>query len=212
MTLFYRCCWTAARLAFKALGRTKIIGHENIPKSGAVIIAANHLSYLDPPLIGSSIKRECVFLGRHTLWNNRFLGWVITRCNCLPVNRDRPDRAAIRAVLDKLAQGLALLVFPEGTRSRDGRLQRGEPGVAYFVTKSGAPVVPCAVLGTDIMWPPGSRWLRPAKLRVIFGNPIFFTPDSDREEVVLAIMRAIAALLTEHGRPSTPAEDRTDAD
>lgn len=207
MNLVYKLVHDGAKLFYSLYGRCKVIGHENIPVTGPVILAPNHVSYLDPPLVGSMMRRECAFMARHDLWNNRPIGWLITRLNAFPVNRDKPDRGTIRKALDMLAQGYPLVVFPEGTRSQDGTLQRGEPGIALLVQKSGAPVVPVALIGPEKMMPPGSSKPRRTALTVVYGNPLFFTPDSTREEIVTGIMRAIAALLTEHGKPTRARED-----
>jgi 1-acyl-sn-glycerol-3-phosphate acyltransferase len=207
MNLVYRTVHGLTRAFFRTYGRWKIIGHEKIPKTGPVIVACNHVSYVDPPLIGSAVKRECAFMARHDLWNKKVLAWLLPRLGSFPVNRDRPDRQAIKLGLEALQKGLVLIIFPEGSRSDDGNLQRGEPGAALFVQKSGAPVVPTAVIGPEKMLPPGQSKLKRVPLTVVFGDPIFFTPDSSREEIMGGIMRAIAKLLTEHGRPMTAKED-----
>jgi 1-acyl-sn-glycerol-3-phosphate acyltransferase len=106
-----------------------------------------------------------------------------------------------------LEKGLVLVIFPEGTRSDDGSLQRAEPGVALIVQKSGAPVVPTAVIGPEKMLPVGKSRLTRVPLKVVFGDPLYFTPDSSREEILRVVMREIAALLTAHGRPMTAKEE-----
>jgi len=97
MTLTYRVIRDAAWLVFKLIGRTRVIGHDNIPTDGPVVVACNHVSYADPPLVGSNIRRECAFMARHDLWKSRFLGGMISRLNAFPVHRDTADRAALRA-------------------------------------------------------------------------------------------------------------------
>jgi 1-acyl-sn-glycerol-3-phosphate acyltransferase len=207
VTLLYRFCRDAAWLFFRLYGRAEVIGREKIPPTGPIIFVCNHVSYLDPPLVGSAARRECAFMARHDLWNNRWLGRLISRLNAFPVHRDRPDRATIRKALEVLERGLALVLFPEGTRSEDGRLQKAAPGVTLIVQKSGAPVIPTAVIGPEVMWPPHQKKLRRVKLKIVFGDPLFFTPDSSREEIVRGIMGAIADLLTAHGRPMTAREE-----
>jgi 1-acyl-sn-glycerol-3-phosphate acyltransferase len=207
MRLIYRTARCGVRLWCRLYCRWEVIGREKVPQDGPVIIAANHVSYLDPPLVGSAIDRECAFMARHSLWDNRLLGWLITRLNAFPVHRDRPDRGVFRRALEALEKGLVLVLFPEGTRSLDGRLQRGEPGVAFIVQKSGAKVVPCALIGPEKMLPPGAKKLTRTRITILFGDPIVFPPQASREEIAAAIMRAIAALLTAHGVPAVAAED-----
>lgn len=211
MNLVYRFVHRATRAFFGLYNHWEIIGHEKIPASGPVIVTPNHVSYVDPPLIGSAIQRECAFMAASELWNYRFLRWLLPQLGCFPIHRGRPDRAAMRSALDALQRGLVLVMFPEGTRSPDGVLKHAEAGVGLIVQKSGAPVVPCALIGPREMMPVGSGRPRRVKLKVVFGDPLWFTPDTAREEVLATIMRHIAALLTKYGVPSIAAEDRPDA-
>lgn len=207
MTILYRVARCAAWCAFKAVGRTRVIGAEHIPPDGGVIVACNHVSYLDPPLVGSSIRRECAFMARHDLWKNRGLGWLISRLNAFPVHRETADRKALRTAVAMLKSGKVLVLFPEGTRSEDARLQAAQPGLALIVQMSGAPVVPTVVVGPEVMWPPHARCIRPTRLTVVFGEPIFFTDDATRDEIVNAVMGSIVGLLLRY-RPHLPPGDR----
>ena len=210
MNLVYRTMRGLTRLFHKVYSRWQIIGYEKLPRTGPVIVAANHVSYLDPNVIGGAIMRECAFMARHDLWDRKWLAWLLPRLGTFPVHRGQPDRAAIRRCLEALERGLVLVIFPEGGRSDDGTLQRAEPGVALIVQKSGAPVVPVAVVGTEKMLPVGASKLKRGRIKLVFGDPLFFTPDSSREEVLRGIMHAIAALLTEYGIPTTAKEDSPD--
>ena len=196
----------AARTFFDLYGSWEIVGHENIPTHGPVIVAPNHVSYLDPPLVGAAIKRPCAFMARHDLWHNRILNWLLPHLQAFPVHRGQPDRTAMRRALDELARGQVLIMFPEGTRSEDGRLQKGEAGVALIVQKSQAPVVPCAVIGSEKMMTPGRSGIRRAKLKVVFGQPMTFTESQTRDEIIGSIMRAIARMLAENGREESAAD------
>lgn len=208
--IVYRIVHVIARTFFTLYGQWEIIGYDRLPKTGPVIVLPNHISYLDPPIVGAAIKRECAFMARHDLWHNKLLAWFLPRLGAFPVHRGESDRAAIRSSLAALEQGLCLMLFPEGTRSRTGNLQPAEPGVTLIIQKSGAPVVPVALIGSNEMMVPGSSRIRRAKLRIIFGKPITFDRSSGRDEILLSIMRSIAALLTEHGVPMVAAEDRAD--
>jgi 1-acyl-sn-glycerol-3-phosphate acyltransferase len=205
----YRVCHRLARLAFLLWGNWEVKDVHKIPSEGGVLVAGNHLSYIDPPLIGAAIPRECRFMARHDLWKHPILAWLLPRVGAYPIVRNKPDRAGLRATLEFLQQGYVVVMFPEGTRSRDGQLQPAEPGLALIVRKAGVPVVPTAVIGTQKMMPVGSSRIRRAKLRVIFGDPLFFTPDASKEEICGGVMRAIARILTENGVPAVAAEDRS---
>ena len=198
---------TATRVFFGIYGGMKVIGHDNIPKEGPVVIACNHVSYLDPMMLGSCIKRECAFMARHDLWDKKFLAWLLPKLGSFPVNRGKMDRNAVKTGIERLNQNLVLCIFPEGGRTDDGELQRGEPGTALFVQKTGAKVIPAAVIGPEIMLPVGASKLKRAKLKMIFGKPISFEANETRDHVTATIMREIAKLLTEHGKPSTARED-----
>jgi 1-acyl-sn-glycerol-3-phosphate acyltransferase len=208
MTLFYRTIRGAFRVFFKVYGRCEVIGKDRIPKTGPVILVSNHSSYLDPPLLGGMIDRECAFLGRHDLWDHKWLGFIISRLNTYPVNRDNPGKSVFRYADDALGKGLVFGLFPEGGRSDDGKLMRGEMGVAHIVKRSGAPVVPAALVGPQIMLPVGASRLKRTKLIVEYGDPLFFSPDTRREEIVHTIMSRIAALMTKNGLPTVAVEDQ----
>jgi 1-acyl-sn-glycerol-3-phosphate acyltransferase len=207
VNLVYRLIHGTARAVHKLYSRWQVIGHDKIPKSGPVIVVCNHVSYVDPTILGAAIKRECAFIARSELWNNKFLAWILPRLGTFPIHKDRVDREAIEKGLNALKKGLVLVIFPEGTRSEDGNLIRAEAGAALFVQKSGAPVVPAALIGPEVMLPVGADKLKRARVKCIFGDPIQFAPKTPREEIIRTMMRAIAALLTEHGRPMRARED-----
>ena len=200
-----------ARTFFNLYGSWELIGRHNIPASGPVIVAPNHISYLDPPLVGAAVPRASVFMARHDLWDNKILNWLLPYLGAFPVHRGQPDRNAIRRALDELGKGKVLIIFPEGTRSPDGRLQPGEPGVALIVQKSNAPVIPTAVIGSNEMMTPGRSGIRRANLKVIFGPPLHFTKDQPREEIIEAIMGGIDSLLTMHNKCGIPRAAESDS-
>ena len=213
MTLLYRSVRDIVRVAFRLAGRTTVIGYDHIPPTGGVNVACNHVSYLDPPLVGSTIRRECTFMARLDLWDRPLMGKLISRLNAFPVKRDSADRAAIRQAVSMLERGLVLVLFPEGTRSPDGLLQRPHPGLALIVQKARVPVIPTAVVGPETMLPVGSRRLRRARLKVAFGPAVEFGAEATRDEILETVMDRIADLLREHrphvrtGREShSPAE------
>jgi 1-acyl-sn-glycerol-3-phosphate acyltransferase len=199
------------RLWFRLYGRWRVVGLENVPRTGALLFAANHASYLDPLLGWAAIygHRRMWGIAKNELWHNRLLAYFMDCIGSIPVKRNAADRAMLRRVFDLLAQGEAVGLFPEGTRTQDGLLNPAQPGIAMMVQKSGVPVVPVALLGTYEMLPRGRKRLKRVPLTVAFGAPMTFAPDAARETITTAIMEAIAALMTANGRPTVPpAPDR----
>ncbi len=197
-----RWFWATGVRAFLALyGHYEISGLENIPKTGAVICVANHSSNIDPLLAWSAVYRvrELHGIAKIELWNNPVVACFMNCMGSVSVNRGAADRAMLKTTFTLLEQGRAVGIFPEGTRSRDGRLQRAQPGLALIVRRSGAPVLPAAILGTKEMMSPGMSIPRPAKLRMVFGEPLLFAADTPKETILQATMEAIARLLTDAG-------------
>ena len=194
------------RVYFRLYHRGRIYNVARLPARGAVILAANHVSFLDPPLLGMGFQRECCFLARDTLFRNPLAGWLLRSWNCLPMSRDRGDLGAVRTMLRLLGEGKAVLMFPEGTRSPDGQLQEARAGIGMIVARSKAPVVPMRIFGTDRALPRGASWPRPARLVIKFGEPFSYPLPSNLDQIhgeelkalYLAIgreiMRRIAAL------------------
>ena len=178
MNLVYRFIHGFTRVVHKVYGKWEIIGHDNIPKKGHCIIACNHVSYLDPTIVGAAIKRECRFMARRELWDKKFLAWILPRLGTFPVHKDKMDRTALKLAMDALEKGFVFVIFPEGTRSEDGKLMKAELGAALFVQKSGAPVIPTAVIGPEIMLPCGASKLTRTKLKCVFGEPLNFDKSS----------------------------------
>lgn len=164
---------------FRALSRLKVEGREHVPSSGPVIIAANHLSALDAVALPLAAGRPVTFLGKAEYFQGsglkgRFVAGFMERVGTIPVDRAK-GRAALLSLdsaQQALEEGRAFAMHPEGTRSPDGRLYRGKTGVARLSIVTGAPVVPCGIIGTDRLMPPGSSRIRPAKAAVRFGPPL----------------------------------------
>jgi 1-acyl-sn-glycerol-3-phosphate acyltransferase len=200
MTPIYRIghtlCTVVAKLAF----RLKIYGRENLIEDGPAIYASNHASYLDPPLVGVACRKEVFYLARKTLFEKPVLGPLLPRINCIPVDRDRGDVAAVRTLLRLLKEGKRVVVFPEGTRSKDGNLQPARAGLGLIIAKSLAPVVPVRVFGSYAALP-RSGGIHFVPITLVVGKPIFFTKEDLGTDERLAyqalsdrVMAAIAAL------------------
>jgi 1-acyl-sn-glycerol-3-phosphate acyltransferase len=169
MKPFYRICWLILRFYMRVFCRLKIEGAEKVPRRGGVIVAANHISAADPPFIGTCINREFHFLAKKELFRNFFLGFLIRNLNAIPVDRAVLDQSALGAAEEALRRGYGLILFPEGTRSRSGKLGRGKPGVGLLARRTGIPVVPAYIENSRGF---GSLLLRGKRLVVRFGEPI----------------------------------------
>jgi 1-acyl-sn-glycerol-3-phosphate acyltransferase len=174
MNLAYRISWCVFRLAYATYFRWRVYNPERVPLKGPVVLAANHASILDPPLIGSALKRALNYLARDTLFSVPVLGWLLRLWDVVPVDRDGGGAAGLRAIFDRLRGGGAILLFPEGTRTPDGRLQTARAGLGLVVIKSSAPVVPVRVFGTFEAYGRQARLPRPRRVRVKFGAPLDF--------------------------------------
>src|SRR4030066_1819462 len=141
--------------------RLKVSGVEKIPLSGGVIIAANHFSYLDIPLLSYGLNRPANFGGKKQLFTIPIVGTLLRLLGAIPIDREKIDRSAIREIMKKLNSGNVVVIYPEGTRSLNGKLQAGKPGVGFIVRMSGKKVVPAAIIGTDKAMPSGGWILRP---------------------------------------------------
>lgn len=191
-----------------AIWRPQVVGTENVPMTGGVILASNHLSFVDSVVIPLTAPRQVAFLAKAEYFTGTGVrGWVsrewFTGVGSIPVNRDDPRaaQASLDLALTHIQGGGAFGIYPEGTRSRDGRLYRGRTGVAWLALQSGCPVVPVALTGTDQIQPVGSRLPRRAQVRVEFGRPIEVTGRFDgvpqgraRRELTDEVMAAILAM------------------
>lgn len=171
--ILYFIGWSLYYLYYQIYHRRTVFGRERVPKSGkGMLIAANHASFLDPPAVGTSFFFPIWFLARSTLFNSKFFGWLIGQVNAVPISRERLDLKTIRAVQKLCDDGKSVLIFPEGTRSPDGNLQKGLAGIGFFVDKIGADVLPVYVDNSYNALPKNAKIPRPVKIRVNIGNPI----------------------------------------
>jgi len=186
---------------FYGLLRLRVVGKENIPKEGRLIVAVNHISYLDPPLVGVALwpQRKLHYIAKTELFKIPILGLILRLVNAFPVKRGKPDRVALKRAIELLERGEAVCIFPEGTRSRDGRLQKPELGISLLVLRSGAPVLPVAVINTDKALPRGAIMIHPARIRVYIGEAFHPKMEGDpkeiRKEIANQVMERIAELL-----------------
>ena len=198
--LFYYICRAAFRL--------KIEGREHERTTGPLIIAGNHASILDPPLIGMCLRRQSAYMAKEELFAVPILGPWLRSIGSFPVRRGTPDRKAIRRSLEVLERGAVLVIFPEGTRSLDGRLRDPEPGAAMIALRTGVPVLPAAVVNSHRILPKGARWPRFEQVTVRFGPPLVVPKIEGRldhatmEQWGRRIMHEIERMLPEDQRPA----------
>lgn len=161
---------------FRVVFRCRVVGQENIPREGGVIIAANHVSNFDPPFAATFVPRHVYFMAKEELFKVPVFGQIIRLLHAFPVKRGTSDRNAIRMALATLKNGHCLGLFPEGTRSRDGKLQKPEAGLALIAAKAKVPVIPTAVIGTGRIMAQGSFF---PQLTVRYGKAIYFNAESN---------------------------------
>ncbi len=159
----------------KIFFRLEIHGEENIPAEGSCVLASNHVSFLDPPLIAcvARFKRRAVrFMARDTLYSSAFESWFLNAIHAIPLSRDKGDIAALRTAIKTIKSGSPVALFPEGTRTDDGDLKDAKGGVAFLVAKSGVPVIPIYIDGIYAAYPKTAKFIKPHKVRIFVGQPI----------------------------------------
>ena len=201
MNPYYWFCYHLIKLVGRIFFRLRVVHRERMINHGPVILASNHESYLDPPLVGSVADRAIFFLARKTLLAGPFFGWLLPKLNVIPVDQEGNDRSALKALIRILKAGEGTLVFPEGERTSDGRLRPALPGLGFVIAKTLAPVVPMRIFGAREAWPRGSGRVRFRPITVVVGEPIYFTaadlqpPGKDvYPRLSQRVMDAIAAL------------------
>lgn len=174
--------------------RLRIVGAP--PPRGAYVLAANHTSFVDPIVLGASLRRRVVYLMTEVVYRSRSLGWFFRWNHAIPVSPRPGNRDALRAARAVLQQGRVVGVFPEGGLSRDGLPMLGNPGAVSLVLNEGVPIVPVGIRGAGAAFPPGARWPRPRRITVTFGEPILpqqldALGDGDRRARLQAATRLI---------------------
>lgn len=197
---FYSFASGGTDLLTSLLFERRVYGLENVPKSGQLIIVANHLSLIDPPLLGAVMPRPMRFMAKKELFDRPVVGTAVRAYRAFAVRRGEADRQALATAQRLLQQGEAIAIFPEGTRSRVGKMQPAHPGVAVIALRTGAPVLPVGIWGSERLfkWPPVG--FRP-RLEVRIGEPFTLSTEEQKakreliEEMTAAIMRRVAALV-----------------
>ncbi|MGC9034680.1 MAG: lysophospholipid acyltransferase family protein [Verrucomicrobiia bacterium] len=163
-----------ARLIISVYFRCNSYNSEYVPITGPVIIASNHVSYFDPFIVGAAVNRRICYLCRDSAFKWPIIGYLLKHWNAVPVDREGRSPRGLKAVLDRLKTGEAVMLFPEGTRTYDGNLQQAKPGIGLLVAQTDAPVVPVRIFG---MWEAFNRFMRlprPKPVNVVFGKALSF--------------------------------------
>lgn len=182
MNFSYRLGWLFFRAVFKLYFRWRVYNPERVPLQGGVILAANHASYIDPPLVGAGVPRMINYLARETLFHIPVLAAILRSWKVVPVDRDAGTGRGLKTILQRLAQGGAIILFPEGTRTRDGNFQPARSGIGLTVIKSKAPVVPVRVFGTYQAYGRTKKFPSPRRLEVKYGKPLLFEKERAEAE------------------------------
>jgi len=194
-SLWYALSKRILQLFWILVYRVRVTGQEQIPATGAVLLASNHQSHLDPPLIGCCCPRRANYMARVTLFRFAPFGRLIASLGAFPIDRDGVGLAGIKETLRRLRRGEVVVVFPEGTRSPDGEVHPFRPGLAALAGRSNAAIVPVGLAGAFEAWPRNSRFPRRGWIHVHFGPPIL--PDEvralDERELVAEVQRRVEA-------------------
>jgi 1-acyl-sn-glycerol-3-phosphate acyltransferase len=200
MTFWYLLGYSLSKAIAKTFFNYRVIGAENMIEEGPCIIAANHCSYLDPPLVGVACQRAIHYLARKSLLDIPLLGPILPELNVIPVDQKNADRSALMGAIRVVRNGGAVLIFPEGTRSPDGKLQMAQPGIGMIMSKTGAPVVPILIEGSFQAFPKNTLFPRHAKIVAKLGKPIrpdvstHYSAKSEYGEVACQVVSAISDL------------------
>ena len=197
---FHYIVRATVKMLFLLLTNWRVRGRQNVPKQGPLLIVANHLHLADPLILGGSINRRVMFMAKEELFRPRFVGYLLRKLGAFPVKKRQLNRRAFQWADQLLSQGLALAAFPEGRRSKDAQLQPAFSGMALLASRSGAPVLPVSITGTEnirgMTW-----WFRRPQVTVNIGRPFHLPPPSDKltkvelTELTDSIMEHIAELL-----------------
>jgi len=170
--LLYNIGYHLLFLLARYLFRIEIFGQNHIPKKTGILIMSNHLSYLDPPIMGLAVGCELNYMARKDLFKNRFFSALIRELNAFPVERGKADRTALKKALSLVREGKAVLMFPEGTRGMGDKLGEPQQGAGFIAYWADCPVIPAYIKGTEIVLPRNAKKIRLAKIVVAFAKPI----------------------------------------
>ena len=190
-TPVYRLCRGGSWAYLRLRHRMRVEGLEHIPSEGGALIVANHQSFLDIPLIAAAVPRHISFVARRSLADSALLGFVMRQTGAVLIQRGEPDRAALREMQEHLAAGDLLAIFPEGTRSADGRVGEFKAGAALAARKARVPLIPAAIRGSFDVWPRDRKRPGPGRMAVSFHPPVEANAPGALEEVRARILSSV---------------------
>ncbi len=177
MGFTYYFWYTLSKITARLFFSFRVVYPERLIEEGSLILASNHQSYFDPPLIGICSRRGVYYLARKTLLQIPLLGKLLPHINVILVDRDGNDMSALKSVIRTVRAGNGVVLFPEGTRSPNGQLQAGKAGIGLVIAKTRAPVQPMRIFGSFEAFPKGSGKITAVPVTVVVGEPIRFTPE-----------------------------------
>jgi 1-acyl-sn-glycerol-3-phosphate acyltransferase len=172
LNLLWRMLHPPVRLLFALAFRIRVLGVENIPASGGALLLINHQSYLDPVILALPMKRPLSMVARKNLYQIPVFGRILTGLYGLAIDRDAPGTGVIREIIRRLEHGFLIGIFPEGTRSSGLEVAPVKPGFLSILRRTGVPVIPVGIAGSDHAFPRGAKFIRPARICIAFGEPI----------------------------------------
>jgi 1-acyl-sn-glycerol-3-phosphate acyltransferase len=190
-TFVYHVCSIASLVLCKSYFRLRVEGLDNIPKSGGAVLASNHQSFVDILIIGACSPRHVSFVARDTLADWRWLAYTMRQCGAVLVKRGTSDRRALRAMADHLEREDVVVIYPEGTRTKNGGLQEFKGGALLAARMAKVPIIPCGIRGAFEAWPRGRTIPRPKKIGIRFGPPIDSSLPDAQERMVAAVQSLI---------------------
>lgn len=205
--LFYKVVALIIKFIVNINGGLIVTGRDKIPLTGGVIIASNHISYLDPPILGAVMPRQTTFMARKGLLNIPLLGRII-KLYSFPIDRGKTLPSTIKDSVKRLKNGELLLIFPEGRRSETEKLLEGKRGIGMIAGLSKSPVVPALITGSNKALPFDAKWLKRARISIVFGNPIYPGAAHEKDknqykDITQRIMFAIGELKKCHADNSS---------
>ncbi len=192
--MLYWPCFLLMKFLDLIFFNTKFIGVDNIPKDTSFIFASNHISNLDPFIIGISRWRRYSYMAKDSLFKKKLVGWFFHNVGAFPIKRDKSDLRALREALKRLKAGCPLILFPEGTRGAGNREKKPQAGIGFLANKSNKPVLPVYIVGSDKALPNGAKWLRRHRITVTIGKPIHLSDKQTYPEISSFILKNIYAL------------------